>query len=305
MFVIRIQVLKVACLALLPLVAAEAQTGPRMRTRDITRLSQFEVADYLKRNDLIFVPVGSVEGNGASPSDIDYAAALGVAMKMAEAADGVYAPNLAYFYAGSTITSEATVNVSLAQSREYLKSLAKSFLRQGYKTQVWVTHGHGPAPLFVGSMVREFFDETHVPILAIDASAAARRLNLERDKFLYGIYSLLNRIDDLPLEADLPKAPVREGGVAADNPGLAKLSKMGYSGSMSLGFWWSDPFGHGYRAANLPKTAAEREAWGRQGQSEIEQLVKAMDVPAIVEALRSHGKSTQENIVSKFGPMLP
>jgi creatinine amidohydrolase len=96
-----------------------------MRTRDITRLSQFEIANYLKRNNAIFVPVGSVEGNGASPSDKDYASALAVAMKMAEAADGLFAPNLSYFYAGSTITSEATVNISLSESREYLKHLGE------------------------------------------------------------------------------------------------------------------------------------------------------------------------------------
>src|SRR5690606_29905565 len=125
---------------------------------------------YLKRSDVIVVPVGSVEGNGAEPSDKDYADALAVAMRMAEAVDGLFAPNLSYFYAGSTITSEATVNVSLDESRQYLKASAKSLLRQRFRTQIWVTMGHGPAPLFVGSMVREFFEETHVPILRIDAT---------------------------------------------------------------------------------------------------------------------------------------
>ncbi len=276
-----------------------------MRTRDITRMSQFDVAKYLTRNDVVFVAVGSVEGNGASPADIDYACALAAAMKMAEAADAVFAPNLSYFYAGSTITSEATVNISLSASREYLKSIAKSLLRQGFKTQVWVVSGHGPAPLFVGSMVREFFDETHVPILAIDAAAVARKMNQDRGKLLYGAYSLLNRIDDLPLAGDVPRLPVKEGGVAADNPGLATLSKLGYSGSLTLGFWWSDPVGHGYHADNLPKTAAERASWGKTGIAELEAMVKKMEIPTIVTALKSHRKFTQDVIVSKFGAMLP
>ncbi len=281
------------------------QNSTKMRTRDITRLSQFDIANYLKRNDVIFVAVGSVEGNGASPSDIDYASALAVAMKMADIADGVFAPNLSYFYAGSTITSEATVNVSLSESRAYLKSLAKSFLRQGFRTQIWVVSGHGPAPLFVGSMVREFFDETHVPILAIDAADVARKMNRDRKKMMYGTYSLLSRIDDLPLAADVPNIAMKEGGVAADNPGLATLSKLGYSGSLTLGFWWADPSGHGYSNTNLPKTAEERAAWGKQGEAEIDAMVRAMDLPKIVSALKSHGKFTEDSIVSKFKSMLP
>jgi creatinine amidohydrolase len=277
----------------------------KMRTRDITRLSQFDIANYLKRNDVIYVPVGSVEGNGAQPSDKDYASALAVAMKMADASDALFAPNLSYFYAGSTITSEATVNISLSQSREYLKQLAKSLLRQGFRTQIWVVSGHGPAPLFVGSMVREFFDETHVPILAIDAAEVARKQNRDRNKISYGTYSMLGRIDDLPLAKDVPHLPMKEGGVAADNPGLATLSKMGYSGSTTLGFWWADPNGHGYSDTNLPKTAEERAAWGKQGEAEIDAMVKAMDMPAIVSALKSHGKFTKDVIVSKYKEMLP
>ena len=276
-----------------------------MRTRDITRLSQFDIANYLKRNDVIFAAVGSVEGNGASPADIDYACALAAAMKMADAADGLFAPNLSYFYAGSTITSEASVNVSLSASREYLKALAKSFLRQGFKTQIWVVSGHGPAPLFVGSMVREFFDETHVPILTIDVAAVARKMNRDRSKMFYGAYSLLNRIDDLPLAGNVPHMSKKEGGVAAGNPGLETLTKLGYSGSLNLGFWWADPSGHGYNTANLPKTVEERAAWGRQGEAEIEGLVKAMDMPTIVKALQGHAKFTKDEIVSKFGSMLP
>ena len=285
--------------------AAPPRAAPKMRTRDITRLSQYDIANYLKRNDVLFVPVGSVEGNGASPSDIDYAGAAAAAMKMAEAADGLYAPNLSYFYAGSTITSEATVNVSLEQSRAYLKALAKSFLRQGFKTQIWVTSGHGPAPLFVGSMVREFFDETRVPILKIDVVETARRLGHNREKLVYGTYAVLDRLEDLPLAGDVPKPAAHEGDVAADNPGLSQLNKLGYGGSLNVGFWWSDPFGHGSHGNNLPKTAEERIAWAKEGEAALDRLVKAMEVPAMVGALKDHRKATEQNVVLKFGSMLP
>src|ERR1700753_3804135 len=36
----------------------------KLHTRDLTRLSQVQVVDYLKRSDIIFIPVGAVETNG-------------------------------------------------------------------------------------------------------------------------------------------------------------------------------------------------------------------------------------------------
>ena len=44
----------------------------KLHTRDLTRLSQVQVADYLKRSDIIFIPIGAVETNGIMPSDRDY-----------------------------------------------------------------------------------------------------------------------------------------------------------------------------------------------------------------------------------------
>jgi len=44
----------------------------KLHTRDLTRLSQVQVADYLKRSDIVFIPVGAVETNGIMPSDRDY-----------------------------------------------------------------------------------------------------------------------------------------------------------------------------------------------------------------------------------------
>jgi hypothetical protein len=77
----------------------------------VTRLSQVQISDYLKRNDVIFVAVGATESQGTSPSDMEYIAPLGSAAQMAEETDAVYMPNLSYSYPGSTITSSATMHV--------------------------------------------------------------------------------------------------------------------------------------------------------------------------------------------------
>ncbi|HXA03878.1 MAG TPA: creatininase family protein [Bryobacteraceae bacterium] len=290
--------LSIASLALL------GQDRSKLRTRDVTRLSQIEIADYLKRSDVIFVPVGAIEAQGVLPSDREYVAPLGMAIKMAEEADAVYLPYLAYFYPGSTITSAATVYMSLSEGETYLKIIAKSLLRQGYRRQIWVTMGHGPSPLTVGTMVRAFFEETHVPILNIEVSNVVRAMKGDYSKMMYGEYSMLGRLGDIPLSGEAPKTQRREGGAAADDPGLATLTKMGLAGSLTLGYWWSDPEGHGI-GGSLPATEAERIAWAKEGAAEMDAVVKSMDLKTVLRALRDHDQFTQEMIVPKFEKMLP
>jgi hypothetical protein len=61
----------------------------KLHTRDMTRLSHVQVADYLKRSDIIFIPVGAVETNGIMPSDRDYVSPLAFAMAMADDLDAL------------------------------------------------------------------------------------------------------------------------------------------------------------------------------------------------------------------------
>jgi creatinine amidohydrolase len=276
----------------------------------VTRLSQIQIAEYLKRSDVIFVAVGAIEAQGINPSDREYIGPLGSAAQMAEQADAVYMPNLCYFYPGSTITSSATVYTSIPLGEEYLKAIAHSLLRQGFKTQIWVWHGHGPSPLYVGAMVRDFFEETHVPILAIDAAQAERAYKGEKDKIIYGKYALVGHIEDLPLESDAPRQSASStggsGGAAANDPGLAVLNKMHLAGSLALGYWWDDPDAHGAGGRTaLPATAAQRAEWGNTGKQQLAAVIKSMDLKTVISALRQHAEFTEKTIVPKFKSMLP
>src|SRR6266852_4617040 len=137
----------------------------KLHTRDMTRLSQVQVADYLKRSDIIFVPVGAVETNGIMPSDRDYVSPLAYAMAMADELDALYMPGLIWSYPGTTMIAPATVNISPSQGLVFLRALAESLLRQGFRRQVYLSSGQGPAPLTGGTLVREIFDQEHVPLL--------------------------------------------------------------------------------------------------------------------------------------------
>ena len=280
----------------------------KLHTRDLTRLSHVQVADHLKRSDIIYIPVGAVETNGIFPSDRDYVTPLAYAMTMAEQTGALYMPGLIWSYPGTTVVAESTIYISPSIGTAYLKLLAKSLLRQGFRRQVWISQSQGPAPLTVGTMVREFFDETHVPILYVDIDHHLPRLKLESDfrhKQLYGAHDIAGRLEDLPLKGDYGPAESRAAGPVPVNEGLAALGKLGLSGSLTLGSWIPDVMAHGGGEPVLPATVAEREQWGQRGKLLIEGAVKELKMAEAMEALRKHDRYTQEVIIPKLGKLLP
>lgn len=280
----------------------------KLHTRDMTRLSQVQIADYLTRNDTIFVPVGAVETNGIMPSDRDYVFPLAYAMTMAEETNGLYMPGLVWSYPGTTVIAPSTVYLSPSVGTAYLKLIAKSLLRQGFRRQVWLSSGQGPAALTIGTLVREFFDETHVPIMYIDMDHYLPRLKPApdyRSKQLYGSHHITGRMEDLPLKGDYGPAESKAAGPVPENTGLAALGKLGFSGSLALGSWVADVMAHGGGDPDLPATAAEREERGKQGRAAMIAVVKQMRMNEAMDALRKHDKFTQDVIVPKLGKYLP
>jgi creatinine amidohydrolase len=299
----------------LALICCAAQTAPlsaqvrKLHTRDMTRLSQIQVADYLKRSDIIFIPVGAVETNGIMPSDRDYVSPLAYAMAMADELDALYMPGLIWSYPGTTMIAQATVNISPSQGAAFLKALAQSLLRQGFRRQVYISSGQGPAPLTAGTVVREFFDEERVPLLYIDMDMYLPKLKLPADarsKALYGAHYITGRIIDLPLKGDYGEAESKATGPVPENTGLAGLGKLGYTGSLALGSFVPDVMAHGGgREPALPATAAEREAWGKEGQAQIIAIVKQMHLQEAMADLKKHDEFTNTVLVPKFGKILP
>ena len=84
-----------------------------LRTRFLPKLLNSEVDEYLKSNDIIIVPVGTVEMHGGLPLDSETVISEAFALKMAEACDGLVLTGLPYFYAGATASGRGTVQVSV------------------------------------------------------------------------------------------------------------------------------------------------------------------------------------------------
>ena len=200
-----------------------------------------------------------------------------------EACDGLVLTGLPYFYAGATASGRGTVQVSVRQGIDYLSAIAHSLLRQGFKRQVYISF-HGPAHMTCSPMVRDFFDETGVPILYIDLSMqmfkSAKDLFKSMDAFhaiTVGAYQLLGRLEDVPLTTEY-SAPHTQTCAPFND-----LFALAYQ-SGSAGYCFADPMDH------MPTTAipdeATRKALAGEGAELIGEIVKRMDMPHVAAQMR-------------------
>src|SRR5436305_610153 len=115
-----------------------------LSARYFTSLTNPEIEQYLKRNDVIFIPVGAIETFGPMPTGMEYTMGEAYALRMAEETDGLILPWVTYFYPGVTVTGVGSVYVPQNVGFEYLKAIAHSLLRQGFRRQLYL-FAHGPA----------------------------------------------------------------------------------------------------------------------------------------------------------------
>jgi creatinine amidohydrolase len=275
----------------------------KMRTRLLTSLTNVEVEKYLNRNDVIFIPVGPTEVHGRFPLDCEYVSPLAFAMKMAEKVDGLVLPNLSFFYPGATQIGKGTVHTSCSEGTEYLKTIAHSLLRQGFKTQIYITC-HGPASAFMQPFYMDFFHETQVPLLWLNEIDFLRKVGGlgTLDKIMYGSYSIVGRLNDIPLTfdgIDLPEDYKPYPTPYGVTPELQKLFNA--SGSTPTMFYYDSQFDHGGVPRSI--TAAEREQWAKEGEEMIVKVLEGLDINEIVNALKVHRQHT-EKIVGKYDSLL-
>ena len=292
------------CAAVGPL---QAQVRP-LHTRDLTRLGQPQVTEYLKRSDVIFIPVGAVEANGNAPSNRDYITPLAWAMAAAEANNALFMPGLMWSYPGTTMVASGTVSITPTQGIDFLRATAESLLRQGFRRQIYFSASHGPAPLTLGLLAREFYDKYRVPIMYVDIGEKIGALGVPaeaRNRVAYGVRSMTGTLIDMPLRGDYGPAAA-PATPAPPNTGLQKLTSLGFAGSLRLGSWINDDMAHGGGGGgNLPATAAEREAWGKEGEAQIRALIKMIKFPEVIAALKEHDEYTNKVLGPKFDHILP
>ena len=255
-----------------------------LRTRILPRMLNSEVEEYLTRNDIIIVPVGTVELHGGLPLDSETVISEAFALKMAEACDGLVLTGLPYFYAGATASGRGTVQVSIRQGIDYLGAIARSLLRQGFKRQIYISF-HGPAHMTCSPMVRDFFDETGVPILYMDLTMqmmqSARDLFKSMDSFhaiTVGAYDMMGRLSDVPLTTEYHHNAPQSCAPFNDIFALAYQSA-------AIGYCFGDHKDHMSTPA-IPDEAV-RAALADEGRELIQALVSLMDMPHVVDQMRN------------------
>lgn len=295
-----------------------------MRTRILPRMTNYEVEEYLKRNDIIFIPVGPTEMHGNLPLEVEYVGPLGLSLAMAEKVDGLVLDGLKYFYNGSCAVGKGTVRMSVQDGYNYLKAIAYSLASQGFKRQIYVT-GHGTSELTLGALVGDFFDETKIPICWIDqitvtnfartrlGEEESARYNYFRDLTM-GCYEILGRSSELIIDPTLertdatPKEMFKPGQTAFQGlpESLQHISHIINFGSFaySIGFYMGDITDHGGTGGTFPSEEA-RDKVCKAGLEQLRKVVDAVDMPLFVQQMREQNEYTQTVIKQKFGKTLP
>ena len=271
-----------------------------MRTRILGKMLNSEVQDYLKRNDIIIVPVGTTEMHGGFPLDCETVISEAYCLKMAESCDGLVLTGLPYFYAGATASGRGTVQVTVRQGIDYLGAIARSLLRLGFKRQVYLSF-HGPAHMTICPMIRDFYDETGVPILYMDCMMQVGKnqdilTNFIQDfhAITVGAYKIMNRLEDVPLVTGFSD-PVPQSCAPFND-----LFGLGYQ-SAAVGYCFGENADH-MPTPDIPDIET-RNAMADRGAELICKMVDRMNMPHVVEQLRKLEEYGLEN--EKKYPWMP
>ena len=250
-----------------------------------------EVQDYLKRNDIIIVAVGTTEMHGGFPLDCETVISEAYALKMAEACDGLVLTGLPYFYAGATASGRGTLQVSIRQGIDYLGAIARNLLRLGFKRQVYISF-HGPAHMTICPMIRDFYDETGVPILYMDCMmqmGKCRDLFTSFEAFhdiTVGAYKIMNRLEDVPLVTGYNHREPQSCAPFND------LFGLGYQ-SAAVGYCFGENGDH-MATPDIPDLDT-RDKMADNGEKLICGMVERMDMPHVVQQLRKLEQYGMEN----------
>lgn len=261
-----------------------------MRTRWYDALTNEEVTSYLRHNDLIFLPVGTAEMHGEMPLGCEYVLPLACALRLAEEAEGLVLPHLAYFYPGATAIGRGTIAVSPSAGAAYLKEISHSLCRQGFRRQVFLS-AHGPAHVTLSQVVREVFEETRCMALYLDL--VPHLAEGDFNKLIWGAYSLLGYLEDVPTDQKpVTRAPKPEA--------LRKLSRPG----VQVGYFYSEETHHGWWP-EAPLTPEQRQQRAQEGLEQLNAVVAALDAKTLVEGMRDLDKFVQHHVLPKHEERLP
>lgn len=143
----------------------------------LNELTWEEVAEYLKKEDIVLFPVGSTEQHGpAGPLGLDSYVAIALAEDVARKAGVLSTPPLWFGDSSHHLAFPGTISLRTETLAEVVKDVARSLAKGGFR-KILIINGHKganlPALLSTTKALREF-EMPHVFFAVIDPMKIAR-----------------------------------------------------------------------------------------------------------------------------------
>ncbi|MFQ5846702.1 MAG: creatininase family protein [Candidatus Methylomirabilales bacterium] len=154
------------------------------KRRNFLDLSYVDVAEYLKQNDTVLIPIGSCEKHGAHvPLGTDSFITIRMTEMAAERADVLYAPLVPIGYSphhmGEVDQGTGTLTFSGETYNRILYEIARSLIFHGFSKLIYVSH-HGSNTKLIDSYLRRVRYETGA-FLAFYKTPTERELSVVGD----------------------------------------------------------------------------------------------------------------------------
>ena len=304
---------------------AWGQAVPKMRTRKLTSMTNQEVEDYLKRNNIIIIPVGPVEMHGLMPLEAEYVMPLGWSLKMAEKADALVFPHFVFDYPGGTTSGRGTFYMSVLESSALLERICESLIRQGFK-RIFFVHGHGPAQYTTYPVRRELYEKYGVPAMDTTELMSEAQAKVGGGgggggfgKSFYALYQVAGQLEDIPLGVTLPRTqPPAAAPVAAPAGGRGGAQAAGGRGGrggapqpageatalhLGMGNIYTYPEEHSW-SPDQPLTEQLRAQYAKEGMVEVDKIIEAMDFTLALRRMNEQIKIYNETLLPKYKELI-
>ena len=277
-----------------------------MRTRIFNKMTAREVEEYLARGgNTLFIGVGVIEAHSNMPIDAEQIGPEAMAVLMAEKADGLALINIPYTFPGGTITSNATVQVTVRESSDYLMMLCRSLVAQGFRKIFFVT-GHGPARNVIEPECRDFFQETKIHLTYINPFALTKKLMEKKGQSFdlgamglqkypeiedttAGAYRIMGMEEFLPV---IPDAPDPLDYTDDMNPRMYRLQKALRVVGAQVSILYEDPEQH--VPGRAFRSVEERSAACERGEQQLREMIDLIDFEEIKAALDGYQEYVKE-----------
>lgn len=302
-----------------------------MRTHNFNYCTNHEITEYLKTDDIIFIPIGNCEMHNPYPVDVEGVQAEAWARLFAERYNGLYLPNLSYLPAGATVSGRGTIQISMFDAMKYVYAISRSLLRQGFRRQIFIP-SHGPSAVMVLPVIHQLLDDTKAPFLILQPNYLFRQRGLMDDPFKrgssrepmrwhfktlsdenglgdnamwLGAYEVLGRLDCVPTgaETNIEGTLCEEGWLL--NEWFPKHDIINECSSLHAPAPFFYTYENQHAAGPLPETREEIRHEAELGAAKMRDLVDRCGFDLHLQVLRELDEYIRDNVLPEVGDHLP